>query len=637
MFQPTGGGGSGSPADIVLNRDSNPNVTSNATGYAAFADAAGTAPVDGTGGSPTVSIARSTSSPLEGSATILFTKTAANSQGQGFAYTATLQPDDATKVMTISFDYQITTGTYTGYQTLPSFSDITMWVYDVTNAVMYQVQGFQVDGAVSSTNQYSFQGTWQVPVGCLSARLIWFLGNTGASAFTAKFNNINFGRVPRVQGTIATNPTSWTPTITGFGTPTNVTAYSWRSGPVLKGWVKFTSGTVTGTEARVSLGYNGTNSNVTIDSTAVPSIRIVGSFAYGGNAAISVNVLAEPSVSYVTFGVQASGNAGLTKAVGTDLGNTTAMAFYFEVPITGWGANGTLGQDADTRIVACKYGMGTTYMLPTSIATPYKFNTLGYDTHGAATYGTGVTFTYFVPVAGYYQLALGEYSSNSQAIGSLGDIVRMSALQNGTSFVGNMMANATVASGGQTVQRGIVGTATGYFNAGDKITFYADSSGASYFNQASTAFNYVNISRISGPAQVQAPDAVGAYYIGTPTGTLNNSYNTATLPTKVVDTHNAYSSGTYTVPIAGFYAISGALAMTGSGSNSASCSIYKNGVQITEVFNAFTNNYVTVNITSIYLLAGDTIQLKSNSSQTSPAYIGNNISSWFSISKTGSI
>lgn len=55
---------------------SNPSPVKDTTGWATYADAAGTAPVDGTGGSPTVTWTRTTSSPLSETASFLFTKDA---------------------------------------------------------------------------------------------------------------------------------------------------------------------------------------------------------------------------------------------------------------------------------------------------------------------------------------------------------------------------------------------------------------------------------------------------------------------------------------------------------------------------------------------------------------------------------
>ncbi len=134
------------------------------------------------------------------------------------------------------------------------------------------------------------------------------------------------------------------------------------------------------------------------------------------------------------------------------------------------------------------------------------------------------------------------------------------------------------------------------------------------------------------PAAIIAPTTtVQAYYIGTPTGTLNGSLNTATVPTKVTDTHNAYSGGTYTVPVAGYYNLSCQLGITGTGTG-ATIAIFLNGNQITETTLSNINNYIHTGL-NIQLALNDTIIIKSSSAQTGPAYIGNSISSWFSIAK----
>jgi len=60
-----------------INYISNPDFESTTTGWAVYADAAATTPVDGTGGSANITLTRSTSSPLRGTANGLITKDAA--------------------------------------------------------------------------------------------------------------------------------------------------------------------------------------------------------------------------------------------------------------------------------------------------------------------------------------------------------------------------------------------------------------------------------------------------------------------------------------------------------------------------------------------------------------------------------
>jgi hypothetical protein len=66
-----------------INYIENSDFESNATGYVAYADAAAAVPVDATGGSPVTTIVRSTSVPLRGTASGLWSKSAANRQGEG--------------------------------------------------------------------------------------------------------------------------------------------------------------------------------------------------------------------------------------------------------------------------------------------------------------------------------------------------------------------------------------------------------------------------------------------------------------------------------------------------------------------------------------------------------------------------
>lgn len=81
FFGPTGGGAGAS--DLNKEYVKNPKFESDASDYSAYADAAGSSPVDGTGGSPSVTITQTTSAPLSGVASGLITKDAANRQGEG--------------------------------------------------------------------------------------------------------------------------------------------------------------------------------------------------------------------------------------------------------------------------------------------------------------------------------------------------------------------------------------------------------------------------------------------------------------------------------------------------------------------------------------------------------------------------
>lgn len=615
----------------TLNRNVNPNAQFSIGNWVAFADAAGTAPVDGTGGAPAVTVTRTTATPLEGVASLLFTKDAANRQGQGISADIVLQASDATKMTTLTFDYQITTGTYTGYQSGALFSDLTVWVYDITNSVMYQATGYQVDGTVSTTNQYSYQGQWQVPVGCLQARVILFLGNTGASAFTARINNLSFGRLSRVQGTVSTPWISFTPT----GTLTVNVTYTgyWRrvgsqgeydicltfSGVNTEGTlsvVNMPSGHVIDTASLSS----GTGTNYDLGqcmANIVAASQYMGIVRYASTTTIQPRVFRD-DVGIAGANIDSTGintNTGVPGVIAS--GDTIHM--HFTVPIVGWGANGTLGQDADTRVVAAKYGMGASYTFVNN--NPLQFNTLAYDTHGAATYGAGVTFTYYVPVSGYYNYVVGIQSSNAQAVASLGIVSRLFALTNGTSFVGNFMGGQFNGGAASTFLIWNVFAGGHYITAGTPLVFSLNNEGASFSGAAAVTANYVSITRVSGPAQVQASEVPKAgYNTNAAQSIVNATTPIVDFEDKIYDTFGLVTVGTwkFTANKSGVLRVS-AMVTFASGiftlNNRIQLYLYKNGalyegLNYTTIMATITDPISVEGGSEVQVIAGDYIDVR---------------------------
>ena len=130
---------------------------------------------------------------------------------------------------------------------------------------------------------------------------------------------------------------AYTPTIVGLGTPTQVFAESRREGPDLLVRGKVTSGTSAAVELRFGFGVDGANGNVVCDNERVPSIQIAGSSAFAIQFDGSPTVLMEGSTSYLTFGVQTTNRAGLTKVSGsTLLASGDSVSFEARIPIKGW-------------------------------------------------------------------------------------------------------------------------------------------------------------------------------------------------------------------------------------------------------------------------------------------------------------
>jgi hypothetical protein len=142
------------------------------------------------------------------------------------------------------------------------------------------------------------------------------------------------GALPTFQS-IITDWVAYTPTFTGFGTVSNVQIWSRRVGDTLYIRGRVQSGTPTAVEAQMTLGYNGTNSNVTSSSTKITNIQLAGMLIFDGGGASTCNTLIESNKGYITFGYQSvAGSAGLTKLNGNGLVATnTVISFQAEVPI----------------------------------------------------------------------------------------------------------------------------------------------------------------------------------------------------------------------------------------------------------------------------------------------------------------
>lgn len=109
--------------------------------------------------------------------------------------------------------------------------------------------------------------------------------------------------------------------------------------------------------------------------------------------------------------------------------------------------------------------------------------------------------------------------------------------------------------------------------------------------------------------------AVAANYTINTSTLTNNTPITLTMSTKHVDTHNGYSSGTYTIPVAGVYCVSAAMTFADSaGAVTRYIQIQKNGIEIATYNNdnghsaAASVSYVATAITSC--VVGDAITVK---------------------------
>lgn len=178
-------------------------------------------------------------------------------------------------------------------------------VYNITST------GFSVEAWNTSTG--SSVGSVAVPISCQKTGADY----QSADAYIA--SNGNYG------------PLVYTPIFTGFGTASSVVCTESRDGSYLEMDCRFTSGTATAVEGRVSLP-----SGLTVASN-ITNATVFGNMGISTTSGNSYTVISSAGLGYVAFGLTNSGSGnGLSGANGSAIGSSTNISFKARVPISGW-------------------------------------------------------------------------------------------------------------------------------------------------------------------------------------------------------------------------------------------------------------------------------------------------------------
>lgn len=609
-------GGSGSGGINYL--EDNPDAEAGTTGWATYADSAGTSPVDGTGGSATTTWTQTSSSPLRGTYSFLLTKDAANRQGQGASYDFTIAEADKAKVLNIEFEYILSSGTFVA-GTSSTDSDVTVWIYDVTNSTLTQPSSYKLLSN-STTISDRFSATFQTASNSTSYRLIFHVGSTSASAYVLKIDDIKIGPSNYIFGSPITDWQAVTPTFTGLGTVTSIEVYSRRNGDNLEIEGNFTTGTTTGTEARISLNYRGAN----VTSTAIPSIRKAGEMFFSSAAAAVGTMLIEPSVTYLTLGSQNAGNAGLTKQLGTTYASSSKHTFSASVPILGWSSSTQMSDSADTRVVSARAYRSSNQSVSTAAETDIVFNATTFDDVGGFNTSNGINT---IQVPGKYVVKTSVYISSAAS-----EVFTLSIYKNGV----------------QTAQRFFTATSDAMVEvsdilncvAGDTIKSTIDSTAdTSYTIIGSSVATFTTIERISGPSAIAASEIIAARYTTTASQSIGAASTVSVyFDSKDFDTHSAVTdsgstSWTYNALIPGYYRVTMSVV---SLANALQQQVYKNGSLY--AYLGTTSAAATVpGSTLIQCNAGDKITFQVYNAGGATTLSGNAKANWITIERLGGV
>lgn len=413
------GSGSGEKNSIT-----NGAFNDSSTGVAAYADAAGSVPVNGTGGSPGLTCTRATTSPLEGAGNLLITA-GATDQGEGCSIDFSIDSGEQGHMQAIRFLYSPASGTYAP-GTSSTDSDLKVFIYDVTNSILIYPSANKLDGSVNDTKYKSAIMEWQAPTNSTSYRLIFHVATAANAAFTMKLDEIKVGPINRAQGPPVSDLIAYTPAFTASaGTPAigdgTLTGYYRRVGDHLEGTIKIVGGASTtwGT-AGATLRF-GLPSGLTIDETKLqPSsngnLTIVGQaeFLNSGVAGFYGGTVYQTGASnYLTlqyYDDDASGLAVVDLLHNNNLltfGASDSIYFTFKVPITGWSSGQTLSSsDGGRDVVVLVSGDAAS----AADGAPIIWPTEAKDTHAAYDTTTG-RFT--APDTSCYDLKASIVSANA--------------------------------------------------------------------------------------------------------------------------------------------------------------------------------------------------------------------------------
>lgn len=401
-------------------------------GLNTYNDGASAVPVDGTGGTVTgLTTSINSSTPLRGLGNQRFSKDAANRQGEGWSWDFTLDRADylGAKPVVIQFRYRTSAAL--------ANNDIRLFVYDRDGAQLLTVTSLNGDGSIAKAdNTGLYTGVFYPNSANNDYRLIWHIASTNASAWDLDVIDLQVGPDMVVPGAIVTAWEAYTPTFTGLGTVSSVEMYWRRNGDKLELEGSFTVGTATATEARVSLPTS-------LTSAAIPSIRFAGRAIRAQATATTTKnavVLIEPSVTYVTFGLDDYTQAAspFTKQNGNVLFGAQKVSLQASVPIAGWSASAALST-TETMLANAKVQANiASFSVPNNSITTVTGWTEFIDPLNSFDTSTGI-FT--APKTGDY-FAQAIYASSGNATGIRNVYITKNGTATADGAVGSVVASA---------------------------------------------------------------------------------------------------------------------------------------------------------------------------------------------------
>lgn len=619
------GSGSGGAVNLITDGDAE-NATSSI--FVPYDDGGVAFPIDGTGGSPTVTTSITSTNPLTGAKSYLLTKPASVVQGQGWSIPFTVDPSYRAKVLKISVDYIVNSGTFVAGSSSAD-SDVIWYLYDITNSQLIEPSSIKML-ASSSTLSDKFEATFQTSATGASYRLIAHIATTSASAFELKIDNVTVSPSVYVYGTPITEWRSYTPIFTNFGTVTGINFRSRRAGSDEEISGVFTTGTTVAAEARISLPTG------LVSASTLPTLSKVGDMGNSVAEAASYQVNIEPSVTYLTMGKQGAGSAGFTKGNGNSWVSSTAYSLTASVPIQGRSSSVQMSDQTDTRIVAASYYGHNSTAFADNTYTTIQFNTTLEDTHAMFSAGTTT-----IKVAGLYEInaaaafVIGGYGANN--------IFNLRVRVNGsTDYLLDRLINTSSLQ--PNVTKGSIRLP---LKVGDTVVIQAMKTNWGGVSGLDTDLTQTRMSivRVSGPSAIAATESINARYSTNSTTAITSTPASITYGTKSFDSHNAMSGSSYTTQIGGAYVVYGSVQLASASWSTGvlEMDLYVNGSFSTTVAyltqgtaSAASSTITAIGSAPVKLLAGDVLTWRVSQTQTASINLSGSAGfNWIGIVRIG--
>lgn len=583
-WQIIGGSGSGGGASLPINYLPKGNAEG-ANPFVMYADGAAQ-PVDGTGGSPSATITQTSSAPLRGAKSFLFTS---GGIGDGGAYDFTLEVADKSSIVVLELDSD---GAFVA-------GDLSVWLYDVTNSLLI--------AAMPTPNLQPLAGKqkifFQTGVGTSYRFLIH---QASANSFTAKFE-LSLQASPTVGfAPITTDWAVYTPIFTAsWGSTSNISFLYRRLGDTLEVKGSLTAGAVTGAIGSLTLppGLVIDPSKSSISNTTGASGPLVGCFgANGGNNYGTMVTAITTSATLVYMGHNTTGgNMLIPNNMNAIIAPNVDVGVHFTVPILGWSASSQIVSEYDGRVIAAK-----AYGLPTGgngAGVAFIWPSVEFDTHGNMYNASTGEFT--AKATGIHDIQVNINSSNAAAIFPYVNGVQGHVL-------GYIASNGSVSGSVR-------------LNIGDVLTIRPDGSMAAF-----GANCQVSVSLRSGAQQLLPGQKIEAKYNVAANVSITANVTPINFATKVYDTVDMVTTGVGTwkvkVPVTGSYLFIIKIVCDAS---TAQFAFYKNGVLAPEgYFGAADPNGQLISSEVLQLIGQDEIEIRSSSTRT--IYGTTNNAAWYS-------